>query len=135
MKNRVKARDREAFALRVREVVFRRADGRVNPDDRDFYELVIDRTKCGPLYLHVSTSESSALGFVAGRFLHPDRAVAVLGADGVNKHSGKWNFHYWESTTVDYAVADFEWSLKRVLPDVGDAIQGTASAVTDGGAE
>ena len=114
MKSKATARDRASFALRVREII-RKADARANPDILDLYELILDRTKCGPLYLHVSKTENSGLGFVAGRFLHPDRAVALLGAEAVNKHSGKWNHHYWGTNSVDEAVADFERSLKRVL--------------------
>ena len=130
---RTTAKDREAFALRVREVVFRRADGRVNPDNRDFYELVITETKCGPLYLHVADAGSHGLGFVAGRFLYPDRGVAMLGAESVNKYSGKWNHHYWHGP-VDEAIADFERALQRVTGAGGSAM-GTGHEVMGGEAE
>jgi hypothetical protein len=119
MKSKVSTKDREAFALRVREVI-RQAGGQdAADDDTGLYPLVIADTVCGPLYLHVADAGSHGLGFVAGRFIYPDRAVAVLGAAAVNQYSGKWNHHYWGTATVDAAVADFEWSLKRVL-GVGD---------------
>jgi hypothetical protein len=113
MKTKVSTKDREAFVQRVREVI-RQAGGRDEPDDTGLYSTLIADTKCGPLHLHVSESKSGGLGFVAGRFINPDRAVAVLGAESVNKYTGKWNHHYWLVLT-DAAVAHFQWSLGRVI--------------------
>lgn len=126
--NRVTAKERASFALKACETIIR-AGGRSEPDDTGLYSWVID-TRCGPLYLHVSESTGSGIGFVAGRFLYPDRGVAVLGADAVNRFSGKWNHHYFSPWSVDEAVADFERSLRPVLP-ASDA-HGGRSVTPDG---
>jgi hypothetical protein len=114
MKTKVSAKDRRAFAEKATEVI-RQAGGREQPDDTGLYSWLIPETRCGPLYLHVADAGSHGLGFVAGCFACPDRAVAVLGAEVVNKHSGKWNHHYFNPWGTDDAVVGFEWSLKRVL--------------------
>ena len=119
MKSKATAKDRASFALKACEVIIE-AGGRSEPDDTGLYSWVVD-TKCGPLYLHVSESTGSGIGFVAGRFLYPDRGVAVLGTDTLNRHSGKWNHHYFIPWSVDQAVADFERSLKQVL-GVGEPV-------------
>lgn len=112
MKSRATAKERASFALKACETILR-VGGRSESDDTGLYSWVID-TRCGPLYLHVSESTGSGIGFVAGRFLYPDRGVAVLGADALNRHSGKWN-HFFGTDSVDDAIAAFERSLKRVL--------------------
>jgi hypothetical protein len=114
VKSKATAKDRQAFALKAREVI-RQAGGREQPDDTGLYPLVITDTKCGPLYLHVADAGSHGLGFVAGRFRDVERAVAVLGVNAVNRYSGKFNHHYFSPWGVDDAVADFSRSLRRVL--------------------
>jgi hypothetical protein len=113
MKTRVKRKDREAFAQGVCEIAFR-ARGEYQGDDTGRYSWTVE-TKCGPLCLHVYTSaESSGLGWVAGRFPYPERAVAVLGSTSMNPYSGKWNHHF-GSIPLDEAIDSFRRSLGKVL--------------------
>jgi hypothetical protein len=118
--NRTTAKDRKAFVQRVRDLVTQ-AGGR---DDLDasVYTHVIPVTKCGPLFVSAHGSDDgSEVGWVACAFLYPELAAEVIVGDRLNRHSGKWNFHYFSPWTVDDAVADFERALKGVLIACGSA--------------
>src|ERR1035438_5408526 len=68
-------------------------------------------TKAGPLILQVHTElflrgKSWAHGkgwpWVSGRFSNVEAAVGLLGWENVNRFSGKWNHHCWNSWTDSF---------------------------------
>ncbi len=75
------------------------------------YELRIE-TACGPLDV------TPYAEWVACRFADVERAKARLPhgyADRLNRHTGKWNFHYFGCRDVREAFADFTRQVNEVL--------------------
>lgn len=99
------------FVKEARELIIR-LGGQPSADLRDYCLL----TRYGELrlsvYDHVG-SRVSGPGWVAACFENTKQSFA----DDlqVNTYSGKWNHHYFAPWTVDEALADLEWQLKRVL--------------------
>lgn len=60
-------------------------------------------------------------GWVAARFIEPDRAKALLSTDGdlgssrLNPFSGKWNFHFGRWDRIEDAVELVEAELRAVV--------------------
>jgi len=69
-------------------------------------------TKAGKLKLHPSDWDGEEIGTVFGRFDDPDVARQLVDC---NRFSGKWNHHYFSTWTVETAIADLAYWLRRVL--------------------
>ena len=104
-----KPRDIQQFLARVIELL--QSLGAVETDST--YRFTLE-TKAGRLTLHPDPNDTMGIGTVFTRFDDPQRAVALLG-QSVNQYSGKWNHHYFDGWTVETALADFEFQLRRVL--------------------
>lgn len=87
---------------------------------KQMYRYRLD-TRAGDLFIdfHESDAEkpkrNDFLYSVFCRFEDPTKAFEVLGTkdmDRLNKHSGKWNFHY---TDADYLLSCLEQNLKQVM--------------------
>lgn len=102
-------KQRQQFLAKV--IALLQSVGAVETDST--YRLTLE-TKAGRLALHPDPSDTMGIGTVFTRFDDPQQAVALLG-QSVNPHSGKWNHHYFDGWTVDMALADFEFQLRRVL--------------------
>lgn len=78
------------------------------------YSRVI-HTKLGPL------SVTPYADWIACRFHDVERAVAGLGGDRLNPHSGKWNWHPSKPTygSIDFLVHTFKAQVEALLPDAG----------------
>ncbi|MHC4299603.1 MAG: hypothetical protein ACYS7Y_20175 [Planctomycetota bacterium] len=78
-----------------------------------FYDWEME-TKYGKLYLRIDNSWSSATvgpGTVFTRFDEPKRASQDIPC---NEFSGKWNHHYFRHWTVQQALTDLEYQLRKV---------------------
>jgi len=90
------------------------------PDDGT-YEWKMD-TRFGPLRLSVDGDA------VMTKFDFPHLAHDELGC---NPFSGKWNFHYFDSWTVEQAIADLEWRLNIVKPTSLEEFSDATSLLPD----
>ncbi|MGO8744665.1 MAG: hypothetical protein ACLQNE_01625 [Thermoguttaceae bacterium] len=71
-------------------------------------------TKAGRLLLSVDANQRLGLGTVFTCFDDPKVARALV--PDCNRFSGKWNHHYFDGWTVEGALADLEFQLKRIVP-------------------
>ena len=69
-------------------------------------------TKAGPLSIRVDEEVASVIGTVYARFDSPLDGKELVDC---NPHSGKWNRHYFDGWTVESALADLEFWLRKVL--------------------
>jgi hypothetical protein len=102
-------KQRQQFLAKIVQLL--QSVGAVETDSTYRFSL---NTKAGRLTLHPDPNDTMGIGTVFTRFDAPPRAVAILG-QAVNPHSGKWNHHYFDGWTVETALADFEFQLRRVL--------------------
>lgn len=102
----MRKKDRERFVRKVTELLL--SLGAEQDGDRFTLE-----TKVGRLALHPTENVTEGPGTVFSRF---DDVQAARTLVDCNKFSGKWNFHYFSGWTVETAIADFEFQLKKVLP-------------------
>lgn len=111
MSRRLSKRAQEQFRQRAAEVI-RRVGGTELTDEDGGYRFHLD-TKYGLLRLHISEhDQQEGPGTVFGCFENATAATRI----NCNPHSGKWNFHYFGSWTVEAALGDLEKNLRRVLP-------------------
>jgi len=105
--------DKARFVSGIKSVIFEKG-GQVNSPNC-FPQYMI-RTLAGPLRLHIFLNNDCAcgIGWVAGRFDFPDRAVVYLGSS-MNAYSGKWNHFFSNDLSVDQMILEFEVSLSSVL--------------------
>jgi hypothetical protein len=106
--NQMRKRDRERF-VRLANKLIESLGGR-HLDRHDEWEL---ETRFGRLLLHVVENRIEGPGTVFTRF---DNAKAAHPHTGCNPHSGKWNHHFFDGWSVDAALTDLEYQLKKVLP-------------------
>jgi len=77
--------------------------------DKDRFTL---QTKVGRLNVHPS-EEHTGLGTVYARFDDPKAAWELVDC---NRYSGKWNFHFFDGWTVEKAIAELSFWLRRMMP-------------------
>lgn len=70
------------------------------------------QTKAGRLKLRPSDYEGEVLGTVYTRFDDPQAARGLVDC---NPFSGKWNHHYFDGWTVETAISDLTYQLRKVL--------------------
>ena len=99
-------KQRQLFLAKVADLLL---DLGATPGDYDFAL----QTKVGLLKLHPSENMADGLGTVFSRFDDPKAATELVGC---NPWSGKWNHHYFSGWSVDSAILDLAYELKRVLP-------------------
>jgi hypothetical protein len=75
------------------------------------YDLAI-QTKVGLLHLLVTENNTTGPGTIFTRFDDPEAARQVVDC---NPSSGKWN-HFYFDETVDQAIENLTFWLKKVLP-------------------
>jgi hypothetical protein len=71
----------------------------------DLHEMLLD-TPGGTLFLNPYDS------WIAARFVDPRHANRLVDC---NPHSGKWNFHEWQSGKPDLAIAAIRGQLECLL--------------------
>jgi len=90
------------------------------PDDGT-YEWKME-TRFGPLHLSIDNDS------VMTRFDFPHLAHPELGC---NPYSGKWNHHYFNTWTVEQAVADLDEKLTRITPTSLEEFSDATSLLPD----
>ena len=75
------------------------------------YEFTLN-TKAGLLKIHPTENSVEGLGTVFTRFDDPKAARELVGC---NPYSGKWNFHFFAGWSVDAALENLAFQLRRVL--------------------
>ena len=80
-------------------------------DDGEPYRFTLE-TKAGCLRLHPDEHRITGLGTVFTRFDDPQAARQLVEC---NPYSGKWNFHFFDGWTVETALADLTYRLRKVL--------------------
>ena len=94
---------RQQFIAKVTAMLL---DLGATPTDFDF----LLNTKAGPLRIH--PSENLALGTVFSRFDNPQAARQFVAC---NPHSGKWNHHFFDGWSVESAIMELDYQLRKVL--------------------
>jgi hypothetical protein len=104
----MRKRKRLRFVKGVKELLL--SLGAEEHDDDQF----VLQTKAGRLTLHpVENVGIEGPGTVFGCFDDPKAARQFVDC---NPSSGKWNHHYFGGTTMEAALADLEFQLRRVVP-------------------
>jgi hypothetical protein len=70
------------------------------------------QTKAGCLNLTPEENRTLGLGTLFTRFDDPATARQIVDC---NKYSGKWNHHYFDGWTIETAIADLTYWLKKVI--------------------
>jgi hypothetical protein len=70
------------------------------------------QTKAGKLTLFPTPNSIKGLGIVFTRFADPKAAHQFVPC---NPYSGKWNHFFFEKQTVESAIEELEFQLKKVL--------------------
>ena len=115
-KRRLRKSERERFTKSV--VAMLEARGAVQTEepstlnDGTSYRLEMP-TKYGPLAIHVCETISRDPGTVFTRFEYAKLGAGRLGG---NEYSGKWNHHFSQDQTVDFALECLEGEFDRILP-------------------
>jgi hypothetical protein len=78
------------------------------PGDFDFTL----QTKAGLLKLHPTENQADGLGTVFSRFEDPKAARELVDC---NRYSGKWNHHFFAGWTMEGAIQELAFQLKKVL--------------------
>lgn len=99
-------RQRQQFIARVTALLL---DLGAEPLD---YEFILE-TKAGRLKLHPTENMVEGLGTLFGRFDDPQAARQMVAC---NPFSGKWNFHFFSGWTVESALHEITFQLRKVLP-------------------
>ena len=82
----------------------------VGAEPRD-YEFAL-QTKAGLLRIFPTENMTEGLGTVFTRFEDPQAARQLVGC---NPHSGKWNFHFFNGWSIESALNELAFQLRRVL--------------------
>jgi hypothetical protein len=98
-------KERQRFLAKVREVLLS-LGATQNGDD---FTL---QTKAGKLWLLPTSNSIKGLGTVFTRFADPAAARHLVDC---NPYSGKWNHFFFERQTVDSAIEELEFQLRKVL--------------------
>jgi hypothetical protein len=98
-------KERQLFLAKVNELLL--SLGATQHGD-DF----ILQTKTGKLTLFPTPNETIGLGTVFGRFDDPKAALKLVPC---NPYSGKWNHHFFDEWTVESAMAELEFQLRKVI--------------------
>jgi hypothetical protein len=86
------------------------------PTSTSIYNYSID-TRAGRLLVSVHPNTDTSTGaWVATRFDDAECAVKLLGDYCVNRHTGKWNHHFFD-IPVEVAEAHLRREFDRVLPE------------------
>lgn len=108
----------EAIALRALVDAFVREHGGAGPGEL-MYPWALPTT-IGKLSVDVHADKTNPSPFLAifGRFEDPARAAKRLGSsttapNGVNPHTGKWNFHGGDQSTPEDV---FAWWVRELTP-------------------
>ncbi len=75
-------------------------------------EEYILQTSVGGLKLHPTENMSEGLGTVFTRFDDPKAARRLVDC---NQFSGKWNHHFFSGWTVETAIEELVFQLRRVM--------------------
>jgi hypothetical protein len=75
------------------------------------YEFALN-TKAGLLKLHPTENHVEGLGTVFTRFEDPQAARKLVGC---NPYSGKWNHHFIAGWSVESALEELAYQLRKVL--------------------
>ena len=103
----MKARTRKIFLAKARKLLL---DLGAKQEGNEF----ILQTRAGRLKLHPSEYEGEEVGTVFGRFDDPTAARQVVDC---NRFSGKWNHHYFDGWSVEAAIDDLAWQLRKLFAD------------------
>jgi acetylornithine deacetylase/succinyl-diaminopimelate desuccinylase-like protein len=104
----MRKRDRQRFVKQANKLI--ESLGGVHRERHNEWEL---ETRFGRLVLHVTENYVGGPGTVFTRFDDPSIAKRNVCC---NRCSGKWNHHYFEEWTVETALVDLEYRLRKVLP-------------------
>jgi len=99
-------KQRQRFIARVAAMLL---DMGAEPRD---YEFAL-QTKAGLLKLHPTENQVEGLGTVFSRFEDPKAAKELVNC---NPFSGKWNFHFFAGWSVESALEELAFQLRRILP-------------------
>ena len=79
-------------------------------EPRDFDFLLT--TKAGPLRIYPAENLAVGLGSVFARFDDPQAAGQFVAC---NPFSGKWNHHFFDGWSVESAIMELAFQLRKVL--------------------
>lgn len=108
MADTTRKKDRKQFIDKVAQLLL--SFGAIQ-DGSEHYPFTLT-TNAGPLRLHLDVEQSDGLGTVFTRFDDPQTAKKLVDC---NQYSGKWNHHYFDGWTVETALADLSFQLKKVV--------------------
>ena len=98
-------KQRQLFLAKTRELLLG-LGATQNGDD------FILQTKAGKLTLFPTPNETIGLGTVFTRF---DDLKAALQFVPCNRFSGKWNHHFFDGWTVETAIQELDFQLRKVI--------------------
>jgi hypothetical protein len=107
----MRKKERERFVRMATQLLL---DMGAKQDGGEVYPLTLE-TKAGRLFLSVTENATDGPGTVFTCFMDDPKAARALVPD-CNPCSGKWNHHYFNDWSVEAALADVEFQLKRILP-------------------
>ncbi len=107
-KRPMRKQERERFVKLATQLLL---DLGARQSDRLGYEFAI-QTKVGLLHLLIKENTTCSPGTVFTRFDNAEAASAIVDC---NPASGKWN-HFYFDTTVEEAIANLSYWLKKVTP-------------------
>ena len=98
-------KQRERFLAKVKELLL--SLGATQKGD----EFTL-QTKAGDLWLFPTPNSTKGLGTVFTRFADPEAARQLVDC---NPYSGKWNHFFFEQQTVEAAIEELEFQLRKVI--------------------
>jgi hypothetical protein len=104
----MQAKERRRFVRKITRLLLSLG---AKQDGDDNYRFTLE-TKAGRLRLHPDVDQREGPGTVFGRFDNPEAARQLVDC---NRFSGKWNHHYFSNWSVESAINDLCFQLKKVL--------------------
>lgn len=75
------------------------------------YDFLL-HTKAGLLRIYPADNMAVGLGTVFTRFDDPQAAGKLVGC---NRYSGKWNHHFFDGWSMESALNELDYQLRRIL--------------------